>query len=505
MDFVNDPEAQARYRTYAYCGFNYDTSTCWGYNTLRSTAPMVSTLEESLSFNVIDTTSWVRPTISKRTVGYTNLYFPVSQIQVLQIRLKLQRAEVNTGETISITYTGGTYNSSNGNPVFSTIKSFSKAEVNAIPHGEYVTLTVPLTNFKFPYDTMRGFNMNFNGMKDTTVSIDYIYFGSWDKIVSCKEGHGYTSKVTTAPTCTGTGVETFTCTVCSHSYTEAISAAGHTVVTDPGVAPTCTAPGKTEGKHCSVCNAVLTPQQTVSATGHSVVIIKGVAPTCTESGLTEGRYCSVCSEVLASQNVVLATGHSPIYTSKDDRFHIITCRNCSKSTEASHNYIDDLCFCGHQKAKDPMLETAWKIGHTLNLAGDISVNLAVSKSLLTGFDMDTVYILAEIDTYEGNTKNGTKTLKLLPEEQGSYYYFTLTGLTAVHMNDRIRSVLYGTKEGQIYYSATDDYSITDYAYSQMNKANMPHSLKTVCADLLRYGAKAQIFSYDKRKKLSLNL
>jgi hypothetical protein len=133
------------------------------------------------------------------------------------------------------------------------------------------------------------------------------------------------------------------------------------------------------------------------------------------------------------------------------------------------------------------------MGHTLNLASDISVNLAVSKSLLTGFDMDSVYVLAEIDTYEGNTPTGTETVKLLPVEQGNYYYFTLTGLTAVHMNDRIHSVLYGTKDGQPYYSATDNYSITDYAYAQMNKAIMPDSLKTLCADLLRYGAKAQIF------------
>ena len=133
------------------------------------------------------------------------------------------------------------------------------------------------------------------------------------------------------------------------------------------------------------------------------------------------------------------------------------------------------------------------MGHTLNLASDISVNLAISKSLLAGYDMETVYVLAEVDTYEGNEKTGTKVMKLEPVEQGSYYYFTLTGLTAVHMNDRIHSVLYGTKDGQVYFSAIDDYSIADYAYSQMNKANMPQSLKILCADLLRYGAKAQIF------------
>ena len=143
--------------------------------------------------------------------------------------------------------------------------------------------------------------------------------------------------------------------------------------------------------------------------------------------------------------------------------------------------------------KTPLLDSSLKIGHTLNLASDISVNFAVSKSLFTGYDMDTVYMEVSVDTYEGNTQSGTKSLTLFPVEQGNYYYFTLTGLTAVHMNDSIRSVLYGTKEGQLYYSNVDQYSIATYAYSQMNKDGTPDSLKTLCADLLRYGAKAQIY------------
>jgi hypothetical protein len=134
-----------------------------------------------------------------------------------------------------------------------------------------------------------------------------------------------------------------------------------------------------------------------------------------------------------------------------------------------------------------------KLNHTLNLASDISVNLAVSKSLLAGFDMSTVYILSELDLYEGNVKIGSQSVKLMPVEQGSYYYFTLEGLTAVQMNDRIRSVLYGRKDGRLYCSPIDDYSICDYALSQMNKSNSSQSLKVLCADLLRYGSLAQIY------------
>ena len=140
-----------------------------------------------------------------------------------------------------------------------------------------------------------------------------------------------------------------------------------------------------------------------------------------------------------------------------------------------------------------MENASLKIGHSLNLASDISVNMAVAKSSLEGYDMDTVYILTELDIYEGNEKVGTRTTRILPTEQGNYYYFVLTGLTAVHMNDQFRSVLYGTKNGQPYYSPTDEYSISEYAYAQLAKPAAKDSLKNLCAELLRYGAKAQIF------------
>ncbi len=47
-----------------------------------------------------------------------------------------------------------------------------------------------------------------------------------------------------------------------------IPAICHTEVTDKAVATTCAAPGKTEGKHCSVCGAVTVVQKNIPAAGH---------------------------------------------------------------------------------------------------------------------------------------------------------------------------------------------------------------------------------------------
>ena len=141
----------------------------------------------------------------------------------------------------------------------------------------------------------------------------------------------------------------------------------------------------------------------------------------------------------------------------------------------------------------PRTDPNLTLKHSLNIADDISVNYIISEELLEGYDMDSLELQVFVSQYEGNSIVDYTMVPATYEKRDGYCYFTLTGLTAVQMNDEIFAHLYGIKDGEAYLSPQDVYSVATYALSQLNKSNASRSLKTLCADLLRYGAMAQTY------------
>ena len=73
----------------------------------------------------------------------------------------------------------------------------------------------------------------------------------------------------TSGSCADPNYITYTCTCCSHSFRQDfIPLEGHQFVVDQGVAATCTQPGLTSGRHCTICGFCDPAQEEIAPTGH---------------------------------------------------------------------------------------------------------------------------------------------------------------------------------------------------------------------------------------------
>ena len=121
----------------------------------------------------------------------------------------------------------------------------------------------------------------------------------------------------------------------------------HEYVTVPAVEPTCTEPGKTEGKYCKKCGYVEKEQVEIPASGHKMTKTEAKAATCTEAGNKEYWTCSTCHKVFSDEHgetettvadmTIQAKGHTMTKTeakastcTEDGNTAYWTCNTCHK-------------------------------------------------------------------------------------------------------------------------------------------------------------------------------
>ena len=130
----------------------------------------------------------------------------------------------------------------------------------------------------------------------------------------------------------------------------------HTEEAIAGTPATCTKPGLTEGKKCSVCGEWILEQEEIPAKGHTEEVVKGKAATCTEVGLTDGKKCSVCDEWIVKQEEIPALGHKEADPVKENE----VAATCSK--EGSY---DEVVYCSECKTElSREKKTVDKLSHT---------------------------------------------------------------------------------------------------------------------------------------------
>lgn len=86
----------------------------------------------------------------------------------------------------------------------------------------------------------------------------------------------------------------------------------------------------------------------IVATGHTEVVDKAVEPNCTEAGLTEGKHCSVCNEVIIPQEIIEAKGHNWGNATCTTRRSCLVCwEEDADSEPIGHDFVNGECqICG---------------------------------------------------------------------------------------------------------------------------------------------------------------
>lgn len=144
---------------------------------------------------------------------------------------------------------------------------------------------------------------------------------------------------------------------CEHS-SERKDVTPHTIVVDPAVAPSYEAPGLTEGKHCSVCGAVIVAQQQVKMPYYDFV--KAIANTTNPAGsIIRVKYTdSTLGELNASYTVTYQADGTATIAYSIEKFNEISASTTEiKSTQtgtvtrlADGTYSDGASFSGEAGA-----------------------------------------------------------------------------------------------------------------------------------------------------------
>ena len=271
--------------------------------------------------------------------------------------------------------------------------------------------------------------------------------------------HAYSGEVT-APSCTEQGYTTYTCSICGDSYVDAYTAAlGHdwgAWEVDP--APTCTE----AGVNCRACvRCGLLEQESLEPLGHQAgkpTLENYTAPTPTAAGGYDiVVYCTRCGAELSRDHTDLPpTGPvAPIETS-------------------------DL-----------------RIYSSISVGTDMVVTWSARKTDVANYEKFWIEVVKHAPDGDETYLYGAEQDEALNEGSTSWSC-DFKHIFAKEMGVEIEARVYAEDaNGQIYMSPAKTTNIRDYLGGRLTATNNTVSQRVLAADLLNYGAAAQIFmNYD---------
>ncbi len=191
-------------------------------------------------------------------------------------------------------------------------------------------------------------------------------------------------------------------------------------------AATCTEDGYTGDKCCDVCGLLLEKGETIEKKGHTVVVDPAVEPTEDKEGKTEGSHCSVCNAVIKKQNVL------PKIEKKPDGATQTTTQSTTEITSASTTEITDTQTpVALKKPTVSKLKSMKKnqIKLTLKPQNEIS-GYQIQVSTSSKFK--------KAKTYNGKKSILNKTIKGL--QSGKKYYVRIRTYKKLKENDKTKTI-----------------------------------------------------------------
>ena len=269
--------------------------------------------------------------------------------------------------------------------------------------------------------------------------------------------HWDNGSITTQPTCTTTGVRTYTCTDagCHETKTEVIVALGHSYNT--GVIttnPSCTTTG-IKTYTCTRCNATKT--ESLKANGHSYgdwIIDKDATET--ETG-EKHRVCSACSYIEIV--VIPLVGHEHVYDS------VITDPTCSEKGYTTHT-----CNCGESYIDSYTNTTPH------NFSNNFCLDCGAANPELSAEDFSNIVSKLLVGSYIGEYKftkicEAISIYNALSDEEKATVkgkYNALKDIVAQY-NEEANSVNVSVKVFNIVYVDVADMALLYAAYTLLNK------------------------------------
>ena len=125
---------------------------------------------------------------------------------------------------------------------------------------------------------------------------------------------------------------------------------------------------------------------------------------------------------------------------------------------------------------------------TLALEHNISVLYKVKKATVATYGFSDLKLVIDF--------NGTSTTLTEYTEDGEDYVFRFRNIAPNQTNDTQTATLYATRNGATYVSASREYSVATYCYTQLDRYNTEAyaEFRTLLVDLLNYGAAAQAYT-----------